>query len=185
MTDREIRDAGTLVCLGRIGPAHGIAGEVVIKPFCERPEDIASYGPLRDESGRRSFEIRRMRVAKKGVIAALSGVSSRAAAEALGGFHLYVLRAALPEPDAGAWYITDLIGLGVRSPGGDAIGEVVGVQNFGAGDLLEIRPEAGGPTVLVPFTREHVPNVDVAGRVLIVDADDFMDGDRADPETPA
>jgi 16S rRNA processing protein RimM len=75
----------------------------------------------------------------------------------------------LPARDEEEWYHADLIGLAVVDRQGESIGSVVGVQNFGAGDLIEVKPKSGGPTVLVPFTRDTVPEVDVeGGRLTLV-----------------
>jgi 16S rRNA processing protein RimM len=82
---------------------------------------------------------------------------------------LYVPREKLPaidEPET--WYHADLIGLAAVAPDGAAFGHVVAVQNFGAGDLLEIAPVAGGPTLLLPFTDAVVPLVDVVGGRVVV-----------------
>jgi len=74
-----------------------------------------------------------------------------------------VPRSRLPEREEDEWYHSDLIGLAAQGPDGVTIGTVIAVHNFGAGDLLEIGPPGGGATVLMPFTRETVPEVDVEG----------------------
>lgn len=158
-----------LVRLGRIGAAQGLRGEVRIATFTESPENIAAYGPLVDAKGR-GFTIETLRPLKGAlVVARLSGIDDRAAAEALSGVELYVEKARLPEPDSGEWYYSDLIGLKAVAPDGAEIGEIASVQNFGAGDLLEIRLTQNQRTMFVPFTEAAVPEVDVkAGRVLVV-----------------
>jgi 16S rRNA processing protein RimM len=157
------------VCLGQILGAHGLAGEVQLRTFTDQPEDIAGYGPLLDESGTRSFEIVDLRPAKRGPVVRLKGVDDREAAEALKGARLYVERDRLPEPDHEEWYYADLIGLAAEDAQGTRLGSVVAVQNFGAGDLLEIKPTAGGPTLLVPFRRATVPEIDLDRGRLVVD----------------
>jgi 16S rRNA processing protein RimM len=102
------------------------------------------------------------------VAAAFAGIADRTAAETLKGVELYVERARLPEPDEDEWYYADLIGLAAISPEGETLGEVIAVQNFGAGDLLEIRPAAGGRTLLVPFVKAAVPVVDMKARRVVV-----------------
>lgn len=157
------------VCLGRITGAHGLKGEVRIRTFTETPGAIAAYGPLRDEAGARRFEISELRPDKGGVVARLSGIDTREAADALKGVELYVTRAQLPEADGEeAFYHADLIGLVALDGNGAALGQVVAVQNFGAGDLLEVRPATGGQTVLVPFTQEIVPDIDRDGGWLLM-----------------
>jgi 16S rRNA processing protein RimM len=159
-----------LVLLGRISGAHGLKGEVKIATFTAQPEDIAAYGPLVSADGARTFKIASLRSAGSGaVIARLHSVQDRTAAEQLKGTELYVARAALPPAEAEEYYHSDLIGLTAVSPDGDRLGEVIAVQNFGAGDLLELRRATGRQTELIPFENAHVPKVDLeAARVTIV-----------------
>ena len=154
--------------LGEIGRPQGLQGEVRIRSFTAEPAAIADYGPLEDETGMRLFEIESLRVTAKALTARLKGVESRDQAEALTGTKLFVPRSRLPEREEDEWYHSDLIGLAALAPDGAAIGTVIAVHNFGAGDLLEIGPRGGGATVLMPFTRETVPEVDVEGGWLKV-----------------
>ena len=154
--------------LGEIGRPQGLQGEVRIRSFTAEPGAIADYGPLEDETGTRLFEIESLRVTPKALTARLKGVESRGQAEALTGTKLYVPRSRLPEREEDEWYHSDLIGIAALDPDGAAIGTVIAVHNFGAGDLLEIRPASGAATVLMPFTRETVPEVDVEGGWLKV-----------------
>jgi 16S rRNA processing protein RimM len=157
------------ILLGHISAAHGIRGEVLIRSYAAAPEDIARYGALSDEAGQRTFNITVRRVTEKGVIVRIEGVRDRTAAEALKGTRLYVDRDRLPATGANEFYQADLVGLAAVSPAGDVIGEVVGVENYGAGDLLEIRLAGRDETELVPFTDAFVPKVDVAaGRLTVV-----------------
>jgi 16S rRNA processing protein RimM len=156
------------VLLGEIGRPQGLQGEVRIRSFTAEPGAIADYGPLEDETGTRLFEIESLRVTPKALTARLKDVESRGQAEALTGTKLYVPRSRLPEREEDEWYHSDLIGSAALDPDGAAIGTVIAVHNFGAGDLLEIRPASGAATVLMPFTRETVPEVDVEGGWLKV-----------------
>jgi 16S rRNA processing protein RimM len=162
------------VCLGRILGAHGLAGEVLLKTFTDQATDVAAYGPLQDEDGSRVFEIVKLRPAKRGAVARLKGVDSRRAAEALKGVVLYVDRAMLPSPDEEEWYYADLIGLSAEDAAGAPLGNVVAVQNFGAEDLLEIKPVTGGPTVFVPFRQATVPEIDLDKRRLVLNPPDGL-----------
>ena len=143
-------------------------GEVLIKSYTASPQDIASYGLLVEENGDRQFEITKARLSKKGLVATLAGVTDRNAAEALKGVVLCVARDALPEPNEDEYYHADLIGLEVRDEAGTPIGSVVAIQDFGAGELVDIRLAGTRGTVLLPFTREVVPEVDVAGGFVVV-----------------
>lgn len=159
---------GRILLLGVVTGAHGVRGEVKIKTFTAAAEGIASYGPLTDESGARSFAVLSARAIKNGlVVARLSGVGTRDDAERLAGVKLHAPRSALPPPDEDEFYVADLIGLEAKSDLGRALGRVVAVYNFGAGDLLEIR-EGAGAALLLPFTMSATPIVDIPSGVVIV-----------------
>lgn len=158
----------TQVCVGVVTGPHGVTGAVRVKSFTARPEDIAAYGPLADESGSRQFTLRLVGVAKGVLIGRLSGVEDRNRAEALRGLRLYLPRAALPPPAEDEYYHADLLGLDAVLGDGTPIGRVRAVHDFGAGDTLEIaRPDAA--PVMVPFTRAVVPAVEIAAGRLVID----------------
>lgn len=156
------------VLLGRIGRPHGVRGDVVIESYTAEPAAITGYGALTDASGTRSFCLRPVRATEKGVVVHLAGVDDRDAAEALRGVDLYASRAALPEPEVDAFYHEDLIGLRAIDASGVAIGQVVGVHNFGAGDILEVRFESTGRNEMILFRASFVPVVDVSGGHVVL-----------------
>jgi 16S rRNA processing protein RimM len=161
--------SGARVCLGQIGAAHGVRGEVRLRSFTSDPAAIADYGPLETEDGR-VFEIETLRPAKDHFVVRLSGIRDRDAAGALANTKLYVPRERLPEtaePDE--FYHADLVGLAVIDRAGTKLGTVVAIHNFGAGDLIEVRADTGGNTELVPFDTTHVPAVDIASGNIVVD----------------
>jgi 16S rRNA processing protein RimM len=156
-----------LILVGAFGAAVGLTGEVTLASFTADPTGIARLGPLIAKDGRR-FEILSLRTNTKGCVARVKGIETREAAEALKGVALHVARASLPPTSDEDYYHADLIGLAAVTLTGEALGEIAAVHNFGAGDLLELRFAARAKTVLVPFTREAVPGVDIAaGRVVI------------------
>jgi len=160
--------------VGVVTAAHGITGEVKVKSFTAVPGSLGVYGPLQTDDGRQ-FAVSALRPAGADlVILRLSGVGSRDEAEALKGTKLFVPREALPAPAPGEFYHDDLIGLDARSPGGDTLGRITSVMNFGAGDILEITSEDGA-TELVPFSDRHVPVVDFEKRVAIIEIPDTED----------
>jgi 16S rRNA processing protein RimM len=163
-----VAGASQRILLGRIAGAHGVRGEVLIKTFTAAPNNIGAYGPLSDESGARTFTIQSARATTKGVVARVQGVTDRNGAEALKGVELYVERDRLPAAAEDEFYHADLIGLAAVAPDGTPIGEIVAVQNFGGGDLIEIRLAGSGRTELVPFTDAVVPEVDLAARRVVV-----------------
>lgn len=158
------------LCLGVIVGAHGVRGLVRIKSFTADPAAVGAYGALEDKAGERRFDVRITGQAKGVVLARIGGVDDRDAAEALKGTGLWVARAALPAPeDAEEFYHADLIGLAAEDRQGQAVGSVIAVHTFGETDVLEVAPAAGGETLMVPFTKASVPEVDVAGGRVVVD----------------
>lgn len=170
------------ILLGRLGAAHGVRGEIRLQSFTEDPSAIATYGPLFDAGGARRFVISALRpLGKDMFVARLEGVADRDAAAALTGVELYLPREALPAPDEDEFYLADLEGLRVETRDGETLGVVVAVRNFGAGDILEVRPLDAGETLLLPFTKAVVPIVDVA-RGRIVAEPPILDEDASEGE---
>lgn len=169
------------IVLGHVTGVHGIKGEVVVMVHTADPEDLGAYGPLRDDRTGRNLIVEAIRITAKGAVVRLKGVRDRNTAEALRGAALSVSRTALPETAAGEFYHADLIGLTAVAPAGDVIGEVVAIQNYGAGDLLELRLVGQRHTELVPFRDAYVPTVDVAARQITVIMPEMV-GDGADEE---
>ena len=140
------------VTLAAIIGAHGIAGEVRLKVFAD---DIASYKVF--NSG--ALTLKSVRTGSNGAIARFAEVADRNAAEALRGTQLTVPRSALPPLAEGEYYHVDLLGLPAVSDAGDALGKVVAIDNYGAGDVLEIeRPD--GKRFMVPMQPDAVPEWD-------------------------
>jgi 16S rRNA processing protein RimM len=160
---------GARICVGQIGAAHGVRGEVRLRSFTSDPSAIGDYGPLETEDGR-VFEIETLRTAKDHFVARLSGIRDRDAASALANTKLFVPRERLPEtaePDE--FYHADLVGLAVIDLAGNKLGTVIAIHNFGAGDLIEVRTDTGDTTEMVPFDITHVPAVDIASGKIVVD----------------
>jgi 16S rRNA processing protein RimM len=133
------------VVLAAIVGAHGIAGEVRLKLFTD---DLASYTML--DAGGRPLTLKKVRPGPNGAVARFAEITDRNAAEALRGVTLSVTRAALPPLAEGEFYHADLIGLPVVSFEGDALGVVIAIENFGAGDIVELR-KPDGKTAMIPF----------------------------------
>ena len=163
-----------LVCLGVIGAPHGVRGAVRIKSHTDDPAAVASYGPLMDETGERRYRIKVTGAARGALIAEIEGVATRDAAEALRGRRLYLPRETLPEPEADEFYYADLIGLRAELADGTTVGKVCAVRDFGAGDLIEI-DRGDGDTVMLRFTKESVPVVDIDGKRLVIEPDESLE----------
>ncbi len=158
-----------LVLVGRFGAAHGVRGEIRLKSFTGDPEAIADYAPLYDKSGTRTFVLTSLRHVREDMfVARIEAVASRNEAEALVNLDLYANKAQLPEPEEDEFYQSDLIGLAAVLEDGTRIGDVLNVLNFGAGDILEVKPAQGGETLLYPFTKAVVPVIDLADRRVVI-----------------
>ncbi|MEO1779322.1 MAG: ribosome maturation factor RimM [Pseudomonadota bacterium] len=157
------------ICVGSIGGAYGVQGEVRIKSFCAVPEDIETYAPLTTEDGSRSFTLAIIRPIKNGFASRIAEVATKEQADALKGTQLYARRDQLPSLPDDEFYYTDLVGLDVFDTGGAPLGQVKSVQNHGASDLLEVHAAGATATVLLPFTQAAVPTVDLATRRIVAD----------------
>lgn len=160
------------ILVAAIAGAVGVRGEVKLKSFTADAAACCGYGALSDAQGT-AYTPKLVRVKEKGlVVARLSGVEDRNAAEALKGLKLFADRAALPPAAADEFYHADLIGLAVETVEGTPFGAVRALHDFGAGDLIEIEgapKAAGGPVVMLPFTRAVCPVVDIAAGRVVVD----------------
>ncbi len=163
--------AKNLVLLGRFGAPHGVRGEIRLQSYTADPLAIGSYGPLTDKSGAKTFKLQSVRPQGKDMLVArVEGVADRTGAERLTGVELYIAREKLPAPeDEDEFYLADLVGLRAETREGAQIGVVVAVRNFGAGDILEVAPQAGGETLLFPFTKAVVPVVDISGGRVVIE----------------
>ena len=136
------------IALAAVAGAHGVKGEVRLKLFSDSVASISAHKKLYVGA----VERRLLSVSDSGKnpIARFDGVGDRSAAEALRGSLVEVDRAALPALEDGEYYHADLIGLTAVDRDGQAVGTVVAVENYGAGDLLEVEAESGKRS-LIPF----------------------------------
>jgi len=157
-----------LILVAKVAGAFGVKGEVRLAAFTADPMALLDYRDLKRQDGSAGLTLAAGRPHKGGLVVRAQEVATREEAEALRGLGLYVPRDALPDPeDEDEFYLIDLIGAAVATIEGEDLGVVRNVQNFGAGDLLEIAP-AEGASWWLPFTREAVPKVDLAARRIIV-----------------
>ncbi len=158
-----------LVLVGIFGAAHGVRGEVRLKSYTGDPLAIADYPRLTDESGKTKFKIVSARPVKDDILVVrVDGVADRTAAEKLTNTSIYMPRADLPPAHEEEFYHADLIGLRVETREGVLIGTIANVLNFGAGDILDVRPEIG-ENLLLPFTKKVVPIVEITLKRVVVD----------------
>ncbi len=165
------------VLVGVIVGAHGIKGEVKLKSFTSEPLSIGRYGPLQSSTGQK-FEITKLKAAKDDFTANLKGVKDRNEAETLKGVELFVSREKLPKLKTNETYAHDLMGLDVILENGSRLGRLVGMPNYGAGDLLEVAVEGNNETVLIPFTNAFVPQDDFTnGKIVVNLPEGYLDND--------
>ena len=183
MAKQATKMADQQVCVGVITGVHGVRGLVRVKSFTATPEDVAAYGLLSDEAGTRTFALTITGAAKGVLLARIDGVNDRTSAEALRGVELWVERSKLPEAEDDEFYHTDLVGLPAVQQDGSAFGTVRALHDFGAGEMIEFDLADGG-SVILPFTHDAVPDIDIdAGRVVVnppVAVDATRDNDAAD-----
>jgi 16S rRNA processing protein RimM len=175
--------SGRLVALGVFGAPHGVRGEVRLKSFTAEPMAIAGFRPLLAVDGRR-FDIAAARPLKDDMLVVkVDGVADRDAAARLTNLTLHVPREALGQAgEEDEFFHADLVGLAAETADGEALGRVVALLDFGAGDLIEIAPAGGGPSRLYPFTKAVVPLVDLAGgRLVLVPPIETEAGPQDDP----
>ena len=150
--DHSVTSAPEITLAAIIG-AHGVTGEVRLKLFGEGVAALKQHRAFNNGA----LTVEKLKDdGKGGAIARFAEVTDRTVAEALRGTALTVPRSALPPLGEGEYYYADLIGLPAVSTSGEALGVCVAVENFGAGDVLEIeRPD--GKRFMVPMTEEAVP----------------------------
>jgi 16S rRNA processing protein RimM len=150
------------VALAAIAGAHGIGGEVRLKLFAESVDSLRRHKIV--QAGERQLTLKSVKEGGSAAIARFAEVNDRSAAEALRGTLLTVPRAALPPLQEGEYYHADLIGLACVGPAGEPLGTVTAVENFGAGDILEIE-QPGGRSSMVPF-RDGIADL-ADGRIVV------------------
>ena len=136
--------------VGAIAGPHGVRGQFKVKLFAETPAALEQYGALQTDGGR-ALKLSVKSVNSKGfVIVSALGVTSRKEAEALRGMLLTTSRASLPDLAEDELYHADLLGAAVFHEDGTNLGEVVALHNFGAGEIIEVKPIFGN-SVMLPF----------------------------------
>ena len=157
--------ADDFVPLCRILRPHSLGGDVIIHAYHD-PKTLMTYGPLKTVTGD-AFVVKKTRPQGKGWVLHLEGISTRTHAETLRGTELGVARSALPVLEDDAWYHTDLIGsVVVDEESGDVLGQVIAVQNYGAGDFFDIQTPSGG-VVTLPLIKDAVVDIRLPEKKIV------------------
>ena len=153
--------------VGAIAGPHGVRGQFKVKVFATSTDALVRYGPLYLDDGR-SLKLVVKSVSSNGLaIVSAAEVSSREAAEQLRGMLLSTLRENLPDPADDELYHVDILGATAFYEDGAALGTVVALYNFGAGEIIEVKPVSGS-SMMLPFHGESVVSVDIPnGRVVL------------------
>ena len=156
-----------LILVGHVAGGFGVKGEIKITAYTADPLALTAYGPLLRADGSHALTVTSARPTKEGVVGRVKEVETKEQADALRNLKLFVPRDRFPEPDEDEFYLADLVGVEARDPEGVVLGTVRAVQNFGADDMLEISPAAGGQTWYLPFTKEATPELHLADGWLL------------------
>ncbi len=161
-----------LLVMGVLLGAHGVRGDCKVKSFTQDPDALFDYDTLLDGEGQPLLTVKSYRLAGKVYIVTPQNPLTKEAWDGMKGSLLHIHRDSLPEATSEEVYVEDLIGLTAQTEAGDLLGQIKAVHNFGAGDVLEIKPVSGGADMLIPFTKEDVPLYDLEnGHVVIASAD--------------
>lgn len=171
------------VAVGVFGAPHGVRGEMRLKSFTGDPLAITDYAPLTDKSGQRRFILKKARPFKDDLlIVSVEGVADRDAAAKLTNLEVFASRDLMPEAEEDEFYHADLIGLQAKDAAGKVIGFVLAMHNFGAGDLIEIKPVDGSQTIVLPFTKAIVPEIDLADETILIVMPEEIEGEEEPKE---
>ncbi len=157
-----------LVKIAEVTGAHGIKGAFTLRSLTENPMTVFELNPMLDDAGIELFAIECIGNKRGTLIARSTSVADRNAADALRGTALYVSKARLPPAEEDEFFADDLIGLSAVDLCGIHWGTIKAVLDFGGGDIIEVEKEAGD-SVLLPFSRDVVPELDLdAGRATVI-----------------
>ena len=151
-----------------IRTAHGIRGLLKLAIYLENPKDIENYNPVQGNDGR-TYTIILKNAIKGEWLAEVNGITDRNQAELLRGIELYIDRNQLPETEGDEIYLEDLVGCDAINTEGHKIGDIISVDNFGASDLIEIKPIDGSKTYYLPIAEPYVQDIDIEQKIVVVE----------------
>ena len=163
------------LCIAKITTAHGIKGFVKLKIHIENPKDLETYNPLYiGDDTNETITITLKNAIKGGWVAQIDGITDRNRAEELRNTNLFIDEDRLPAPEEGEFYYKDLVGMTVLDNDKNDFGKVISTQDFGAGDLLEIKPN-NGDIFFLPLNDDICPSIDKESKTIqTVDINDYI-----------
>ncbi len=177
--DSSQQSLDSLVQVAAITAAHGIRGQVKLRSFTHNPDDIFDYSPLTDKTGKKTYAIKREGYKDQLFIVSIEGITDRNEAELLRGTELYAHVTHSGSTSENEWLYTDLKGLQARTADDRPYGTVIGVYNFGAGDIIDIElPD--GKSEMLPFSKVFVGDIEVEKGYLVVFPPDYIEGPEED-----
>jgi len=156
----------TDILMAKVLGAHGVRGWTKLFWHGADPGAAMTYKRLHNAAGQ-VFEIAEWRMQGKTLAVKFKGIDDRDAAEKLNGTELFIARSALPAPSAGEYYHVDLIGLAAQTATGEHLGVVKSIQNFGAGDLLELE-KLSGETEFILFDTNTIQTIDFEAEIITI-----------------
>lgn len=171
MTDMSMKVPADWICLGRVIDAHGLNGELKVFSHTEEPKHIGAYGPLSIMNCDDKLTIIKVRSHKNNIVVVRSKeLLDRDTAELLKGQDLYVSKQALPQiDDQDIFYVSELKGLALFNSKDEKIGDVEAVHNFGAGDILEVTLVSHRESIMIPFLKEWIKQIDFSHQKVVID----------------
>jgi len=167
-----------LICVGRLSDPQGVRGGIRLQSFTERPETIKEFRAFFTREGETLYPSFGQQL-KDGYVIMLEGVANPEEAKKWKGRELFVKRAELKAPGVGEYYHADLIDLSVKTTDGKRLGKVTGINNFGAGDVIEIALKVArkgvGKTLVVPFRAEVVKDVNLGAGTMLIDTEGWLE----------
>lgn len=168
MSFQDNDQAQKRICLGKIKGAHGVKGLVKIACYGSDKKALEEYGPLyTSQDGHETLTVKLKNQTGQNWLAEIEGITDKEQADLLNGTELWLDRDQLPETGENEFYVEDLIGLKAEDKSGNEEGTVTSVQNFGAGDLLEIKPK-GQESFFLVLNKANVLDINIeAGKITI------------------
>ncbi len=164
------------ICVGKIIAVHGIKGAVVVQTYTEKKMSVLEYGTLWIGKPNNPHDLRPLNatlhhVHKKGLVLSLEDINDRTEAETLIHTFVWIERGSLPHnQEEDSWYYVDLIGIIIYNSDKVALGKIINIVDFGAGNLLEIQPnDAHSSTFFIPFRKTFIPEINIQEGYMIVD----------------
>ncbi len=156
------------VCVGVITKPHGIKGQVCVRSYCENPEDLFGYAPITDKLGASTFKLKLVGTVRGLFIVSINALTNRNDVELLTQTELYISKDQLPQTaSSDEFYISDLEGLSVVSEERKSFGVITSVNNYGAGDVIEIAAK-DRKSFMLPFSDDAVLSVDMDTKILVI-----------------